>query len=568
MGLNDGDNLRTEKPSDSRQFRIGGRSRSNGGGKGPSDVSEENPSENATNTGSYDKSELESLKRFIALCKGLSGQALSASILRFPNEWKKCFELADKLPTYRVHDLVTILAKLSVACSVPHPAIHHCKTTLSDLVIKAKESEKLRAAEMVWNAVDRLLKFEWTCSKDEVKVELECILDTMVSSLSFKNTEHRPLLKKIQNLMEELEGNAPWIIRTTGLSVAHLVEENDNQDILTKWRHATVSWLTDGENFIPPELPKMRIPGDKHGGVFDSVEHYFDTIQRLWIGITWSDGWRVLNPYCKANNDQKECGRSLWPLEGSHMSCKRKGCTRTVNFACPNFRHNFGVCTDCAKKTRNELMGPPGPRASTDIYDGTITKVNWDGKVFITNVKSRKPPMRDIHWGSTRRLNCAGLVGIILITACRVGLSPSSKIIWGEIVSHERGSKNYEEMRKRADGKLAVAMLDMGEQQEILLEEGNHVCIIDCATFVPEFIPVLKALEIQKKRPLPFDNGKLINIQPSERHGKVILEDDDSAMIDLWFAKGFPAKGVVTNLVSNLIHHSVLEPLVQLRYEI
>ena len=36
--------------------------------------------------------------------------------------------------------------------------------------------------------------------------------------------------------------------------------------------------------------------------------------------------------------------------------------------------------------------------------------------------------------------------------------------------------------------------------------------IIDCQTFVPEFIPVLKALEKQRQMPVPFQDGALLNL--------------------------------------------------------
>ncbi|KAG2521545.1 hypothetical protein JM16_006188 [Phytophthora kernoviae] len=40
---------------------------------------------------------------------------------------------------------------------------------------------------------------------------------------------------------------------------------------------------------------------------------------------------------------------------------------------------------------------------------------------------------------------------------------------------------------------------------------GEAVAIIDCQTFVPEFIPVLKALENQQQMPVPFQDGALLN---------------------------------------------------------
>ena len=44
------------------------------------------------------------------------------------------------------------------------------------------------------------------------------------------------------------------------------------------------------------------------------------------------------------------------------------------------------------------------------------------------------------------------------------------------------------------------------------ISPGDFVAIIDCQTFVPEFVPVLRALEQQKLATLPFDDGSLLNL--------------------------------------------------------
>ena len=40
------------------------------------------------------------------------------------------------------------------------------------------------------------------------------------------------------------------------------------------------------------------------------------------------------------------------------------------------------------------MMGKPGPGASTHIYDARISRVDFEGKVFIYNVNCRRPPQQ------------------------------------------------------------------------------------------------------------------------------------------------------------------------------
>ncbi len=39
-------------------------------------------------------------------------------------------------------------------------------------------------------------------------------------------------------------------------------------------------------------------------------------------------------------------------------------------------------------------MGPPGQGAAADIYDGNVVRVDFEGRIFIQGVSSRKRPHR------------------------------------------------------------------------------------------------------------------------------------------------------------------------------
>ena len=51
---------------------------------------------------------------------------------------------------------------------------------------------------------------------------------------------------------------------------------------------------------------------------------------------------------------------------------------------------------------------------------------------------------------------------------------------------------------------------DSKDYDERELGAGDHVVVIDCMTFVPEHIPVLKALEDLQLSTLPFNDGIML----------------------------------------------------------
>lgn len=84
-------------------------------------------------------------------------------------------------------------------------------------------------------------------------------------------------------------------------------------------------------------------------------------------------------------------------------------------------------------------------------------------------------------------------------------------------------------------------------------KEGDAVAVIDCMTFVPEYIPVLKALEMQHEQTLPFNDGDLLNFCKSR-------PADLSNTIDLSFNLA-DKRGLVRDMVLN----SGLQPIIELR---
>ena len=154
-------------------------------------------------------------------------------------------------------------------------------------------------------------------------------------------------------------------------------------------------------------------------------------------------------------------------------------------------------------------MGPPSPNASTNIYDCHVTQVDFEGRILMEDVKSRSPPLNPVHWCSTKRLNSGNLVGLVKISTPGSSLSKNDRVLWGEIVNHEHP---FNEFRWRENKKLAVSLSSIYDASMCdYIQKGNYLAVIDCKTFVPEHITVLKALEVQKVSKLPFQEGQFLS---------------------------------------------------------
>lgn len=117
------------------------------------------------------------------------------------------------------------------------------------------------------------------------------------------------------------------------------------------------------------KVPKSDGKFAATSGVYDSPEDYFGTVIRLWIGVTFFDGWSALTPSCRWKDQDKDCRQTLWPCNNSELTCGK--CKKHhVIMACPNKRHPYGLCEKCAADAQRDLRS----NASTDIYDATVTR--------------------------------------------------------------------------------------------------------------------------------------------------------------------------------------------------
>jgi hypothetical protein len=282
----------------------------------------------------------------------------------------------------------------------------------------------------------------------------------------------------------------------------------------------------------------------------------------------------------------------------------------SVEYACGNRYHDYGLCGPCFESKSKVFRGPPGDKASTNIYDAILDNVNYDGVMYLTGLVSRKPPKIAISWKHTRRLVSPNLVGVVSLKSRGSGLELGDRVYWAEIVNHRNWQGGREEFKERENGKLAVSLIDFGlEKNDAVFQKGtkylNHlryvidtlvsnllililillciscvstggfVAIIDCQTFVPEYVPVLKALELQRQSRLPFKNGQLLNIgmgngsqfdEPPIEAGEPLLElelDSEYAVDehDLFHLSNPEIRQKITDMVEI----SELEPIVQIR---
>ena len=341
---------------------------------------------------------------FLGYMSNLDAKQLGDQLSSYKMEWASCWSNYDALSPMNLSKLVVLLAKLPFASNVLPPPLQPCTEAIQKLVRLPSSShqETIGKIEIALNAINRLLQFTWNADKEDVLSAICGIADAASPQLKLSNTEERKLSQKLNSCLEEIE--KPWAIklskRCTGKEDLTTVEPLSWE---SQWKRATVGWLSNLDTFCPVRLPKMSIPTDKSQGVYESVEQYFDTLQRLWIAVTFCDGCYVLNPRCHDHNADKECCNPLWPCSVGDLKCRThrllppfcfsviitSRCLKHVTVACCNKRHHSALCQDCLQTYKKCLRGAPGQNASTHVYDVTVMKYDFEGKVFLNQCRSR-----------------------------------------------------------------------------------------------------------------------------------------------------------------------------------
>ena len=541
--------------------------------------------------------------------------------------WQKCWEQAcGGFDMKQLEALATALAMVPFSAMIPPPPLHVWQAAMCSYLQKAEKSntepkdgmgpkEILFAVEVVLNASKKLLEFEWEEEQTVVKEALETVLGEASDSLKNKFKDHRATRKLVDSLIDQLE--KPWIIKNRSLADNGVGSVSDPGGTggptdsdpdgkprfhHSKWRAPTIEWLRQPQLFTPALLPKMEVPSSKSHGVYQSKEHYHDTLERVMIGMTFSDGHAALMPRCFEATPGRGggCGNTLLPVHGQkadstssgtsggQLCCRSKSCDRIVEVACPIRAHTRGLCARCGDREKKQLLAQAGPHASTHVYDGRVHRIDdVDGKLFIENFESRQPPReRPIHWRSTSRLQAPNLVGVVHLgpglgsdqIAKKRGraLEAIDLIMWAEITNHPLApgvfSKGNVEGTFREKGKLCLNMLSVtGSFDPDRFALGDEVAIIDCMTFVPEFVPVIRALEQQKVQTLPFDDGGRLNLWGSRpvNTASTISETRQKASHRVPQVHSFaPTAELVETLVDDMISDSMLQPIREIRQNV
>ncbi|KAI8618026.1 hypothetical protein BC830DRAFT_1110771, partial [Chytriomyces sp. MP71] len=542
------------------------------------------------------------LSRFTATLANTKAHNVSSFITQFTPVWLACWKTPSRINCNGLQTLLIALSRLPASSSCPPPPINHVVEVVDEFIKASSNVEVWKVAadvDLLINVVNvsmlfcffefllnspsqRLLKFLWTTNPSEVKDGLETILSLAGGCLSLRHQDHRKINNKITELFDELE--KPWCIKfSTFEDLGLLTRPNIVSDAKfdhANWRSATIGWLRNQSGFNPYALPKMSVPGGRGNGKVSVLSFL------LMIAITFEEGNSALSPLCRVRNENgTECGKVLRGLDDTsssasgNLQCIKKSCQNRVVLCCVDRRHNFGLCGPCAEMVRQGLLGPAGPMASTQIYDGNIAKATFDGRLFVSDVASRKPPQIAPNWRTTKRLQAPNLIALVQLPARGSALTTDMKVVWAEIVEHSRYLRE-DEMRKQ--GKLSVSILQLEDVvvdsliTSELFRAGDAICIIDCQTFVPEFIPVLKALEMSRQmKPLPFLDGALLNLNFGKKARSItqaqVQAVDDVDIIDNLLLPETMEGGDITvdgttrTQLYKLVAESDLEPIVQIR---
>ncbi|KAJ3016332.1 UNVERIFIED_CONTAM: hypothetical protein HDU68_012270 [Siphonaria sp. JEL0065] len=521
------------------------------------------------------------LTRFVKKLGETDAKDLASTINRFAAIWKEVWRSPKRVNWSSLRILLTALARIPASSNIDPPPITEVVATFDVFFDQNNRStspeEIVKDVDLSLDVVNRLVKFLWQSDKNGVQDGLQSILCTASSCLTIKYPEHRKSSGKINDLIELLE--KPWTVKVAevpqSFGTSQLAIEPQSH---FAWRQATVGWLGNASLFNPFELPKMHTPRGRGNGVYSSPQEYFDVVFPLMVAMTFEEGNSSLSPMCHAMANGKACGKILRPIESfqpaSGVQCMVNGCNYRVVLSCSDNRHNRGLCSAHAEQARALLLSGPGNQASTHIYDGFITKITFDGRMYMKEIASRRPPQKEIHWRTSKRLQAPNLVGLVRLSTKGAKLHNEQSIVWAEIVEHSRDSRE-DEYRKA--GMLALSILQLGDvfSSTVELREfhaGEYVAVIDCQTFVPEYIPVLKALEVQRETtPLPFNNGALLNISLNRGqvganvHSLAIEDESDETDDAISFGRDIVVSDETRQAVKTLVSESLLEPIIQIR---
>lgn len=214
-----------------------------------------------------------------------------------------------------------------------------------------------------------------------------------------------------------LVGSLEKLIQEAGGKKETAGDENENEVGWKGLHDPTLEWLMGG-HWLSPRPMTLQ---------YETVVEYADTLQGIITMLAFYWGASAVFPRCRImGKDGKFCDQPMVVrmVGGRNLRCSgrvdsRAGCNADQVWRCARKGHD-GVCGGCLKKAQAKLVGPPGPRASTDVYDAVVERETFQrgGEVYVTShLASRKPPQVSPNWKTTYRLNCSALIGVLRLSA-------------------------------------------------------------------------------------------------------------------------------------------------------
>ena len=434
--------------------------------------------------------------------------------------WSVCGQKAFPRVTGHAHVLLTVMLAIPDNASLI-PAAADVVAVLHRVMEELKGRPPkitVRILQSVADVIkDRLMmntgSIEDSTALEKPLEKLSFEFFTAVSKLS----ESGKLSSRLADIMDYKEAVRKSVYSPPDIAV-------DNGTILTAdgWSAPTVAWMLSRKWH---EISRLK------NQYQDSVE-YADTLKQLWVLLTFYWGSAAVWPKCRhklGGGEDKVCGEPLLAVATSGTCNFKSGCSGDSAWRCHKSRHDE-VCNGCLHRHQQQLIGPPGLSASTDIYDALVdretTKKEGATVYVLKNLKSRKPPKLSPNWMTTYRLQSSALVGVVKLRSVGEKLSMSGAIQWAEIVSLDQ-KEMKDEWKKRKDGGITLRLLTRGDcsnlstECEAPLDVKSWVAIIDLRVFVPEVISVLSTLSspnfVKHFTMIPFKDQLLgiRNKQPS-----------------------------------------------------
>jgi Zinc finger C-x8-C-x5-C-x3-H type (and similar) len=273
---------------------------------------------------------------FIRHLSALSHAKIGTEVAAKGSLWQTAWKGHATLDPQTTRLLVVVLTRVPGSSSADPPPLGCCEPVFTRFLAEqvndtTSDEAVLTAVKTVLEAIKRFLCFEWQASRDDVKDVLSNIILVAEAKLRKKRKDHLQVASKLLEYLEDLD--KPWTVKTKSImSVALADQEGDAITAMSDysaWKTATVKWLGEPKFFAPACCPVMKVGTN---GVYDSPEDYMNTVHKLWVAMTFFDGFAAIAPRCRSRSPSGTCSNALWPVAANkgntaNMTCRRLSST-------------------------------------------------------------------------------------------------------------------------------------------------------------------------------------------------------------------------------------------------